>query len=359
MPLLLHSCRCRAWPSALALAAQLLRRPELVAGRRVADLGAGLGVAGMAAALAGASEVVLLDREPLALQCALLSAAASGVSSVVGLGGIRLAAFVQDAPLSAAADGMPQQQQHQQVSREHGVPAAAAAAAASPAPPAELLRLAQLYAAHRSAQQHPPQHTYEGGGTAAGCGGAAGAAIAEELLALLAVQAPQGQQPAPGDNSSTHSRQQHTPLHVHTKQQPGCVLYAAQQFDWSTAAGLHQAGQFDVVLAADVLYESEAVEPVAAAVRQLLPRAGGSLLLADPPARTAAHRERFVRLLAAGGSGGARGRVQFGLTECSVEDCDVALLDPEMRGGVSTSSVSVQLMLLTAHDGGDTVGVKL
>jgi predicted nicotinamide N-methyase len=72
----------RVWPSALALAQQLLTRPELVAGAKVADLGAGLGVGGIAAALAGAEEVVLLDREPLALQCALESAAASGVTPV-------------------------------------------------------------------------------------------------------------------------------------------------------------------------------------------------------------------------------------------------------------------------------------
>ena len=41
------------WPSAIALAQQLLQRPQLVAGKKVADLGAGLGVAGIAAALAG------------------------------------------------------------------------------------------------------------------------------------------------------------------------------------------------------------------------------------------------------------------------------------------------------------------
>eukprot|EP00967_Tisochrysis_lutea_P072040 scaffold95911_cov19-Tisochrysis_lutea.AAC.2 len=44
----------RAWPSALALASTVLDSPELVRGKRVADLGAGLGVAGIAAALAGA-----------------------------------------------------------------------------------------------------------------------------------------------------------------------------------------------------------------------------------------------------------------------------------------------------------------
>ena len=46
----------RPWPSAVALAAALLERPELVAGKTVADLGAGLGLAGIAAALAGAAQ---------------------------------------------------------------------------------------------------------------------------------------------------------------------------------------------------------------------------------------------------------------------------------------------------------------
>ena len=45
----------RPWPSAVALAALLLQRPELVAGKRVAELGAGLGLAGIAAAMAGGS----------------------------------------------------------------------------------------------------------------------------------------------------------------------------------------------------------------------------------------------------------------------------------------------------------------
>ena len=111
----------RVWPSAVALAHQLLARPELVAGARVADLGAGLGVAGLAAALAGAAEVVLLDREPLALQCAALSAAATGCtrlppSSTVPDIGPLLAALAALPPLpeastSAPAGGGPPQQQ--------------------------------------------------------------------------------------------------------------------------------------------------------------------------------------------------------------------------------------------------------
>ncbi|KAL4441510.1 hypothetical protein ABPG77_002014 [Micractinium sp. CCAP 211/92] len=73
---------CHLWPSALALATELLQRPALLAGRRCYELGCGLGLAGLAAALAGASEVLLLDREPLALQCALLNASLNGLRIV-------------------------------------------------------------------------------------------------------------------------------------------------------------------------------------------------------------------------------------------------------------------------------------
>lgn len=61
------------------MAYEIFKNPKLVAGKRVADLGAGLGVAGLAAALCGASEVVFLDREPLSLQCALLNAKLNGL----------------------------------------------------------------------------------------------------------------------------------------------------------------------------------------------------------------------------------------------------------------------------------------
>lgn len=45
--------RCEPWPSAIAMSEQLLQRRDLVAGRRVCELGCGLGLAGLAAAVAG------------------------------------------------------------------------------------------------------------------------------------------------------------------------------------------------------------------------------------------------------------------------------------------------------------------
>ena len=62
------------WPAAANLAALIARSPELVRGLRVCELGSGLGVAGLSAAKAGATTVTLVDREALALHCAMSTA---------------------------------------------------------------------------------------------------------------------------------------------------------------------------------------------------------------------------------------------------------------------------------------------
>ena len=51
--------------------------------------------------------------------------------------------------------------------------------------------------------------------------------------------------------------------------------------DWTRPAALLERAPFDLVLAADVLYERRNVEPLA----ELLPRLGGEVLLADPGRR--------------------------------------------------------------------------
>jgi predicted nicotinamide N-methyase len=67
------------WGAGQALARHLLDHPELVRGKRVVDFGAGSGVAGIAAALAGAAHVVAVDIDPLACRMALCNAELNGL----------------------------------------------------------------------------------------------------------------------------------------------------------------------------------------------------------------------------------------------------------------------------------------
>jgi len=67
------------WASGLVLARWLAERPEWVRGKRVLDFGAGSGVAAIAAARAGAAEVVACDLDPLALAACRANAALNGV----------------------------------------------------------------------------------------------------------------------------------------------------------------------------------------------------------------------------------------------------------------------------------------
>lgn len=71
---------CSVWHSSMAIASLLLvEQPRLALGKAVLDVGCGLGLAGIAAALAGARSTVLADNEPLALRCALMGAASNGL----------------------------------------------------------------------------------------------------------------------------------------------------------------------------------------------------------------------------------------------------------------------------------------
>ena len=67
------------WASGQVLAAHLLRHPERVADRRVLDFGCGSGVVSIAAALAGAGEVIACDHDPFAQAVTERNAALNGV----------------------------------------------------------------------------------------------------------------------------------------------------------------------------------------------------------------------------------------------------------------------------------------
>ncbi len=67
------------WASGQVLARHLLATPGLVSGRRVIDFGCGSGVVAIAAALAGAAEVIACDSDPLALAATEFNAGLNGV----------------------------------------------------------------------------------------------------------------------------------------------------------------------------------------------------------------------------------------------------------------------------------------
>ena len=67
-----------AWSGGLALARYLADHPERVAGRRVADIGAGSGIVAIAAMRAGAERVVAIDFDPFAIAAIDRNARANG-----------------------------------------------------------------------------------------------------------------------------------------------------------------------------------------------------------------------------------------------------------------------------------------
>ena len=68
-----------AWAGGQALARYILDNPELVAGKRVLDFGAGSGLAGIAAMLAGAAHVSAAEIDPIAIIALDLNARANNV----------------------------------------------------------------------------------------------------------------------------------------------------------------------------------------------------------------------------------------------------------------------------------------
>jgi predicted nicotinamide N-methyase len=69
-----------AWAGGQALARYILDNPDIVAGKRVLDIGSGSGLVGIAAAKAGAASVLAADIDAFALAAIALNAAANGVT---------------------------------------------------------------------------------------------------------------------------------------------------------------------------------------------------------------------------------------------------------------------------------------
>lgn len=67
------------WAGGQALARHLLDHPELVRGRSVVDFATGSGLVAVAAALAGAAEVLAIDVDPFCRAAVLLNAGLNGV----------------------------------------------------------------------------------------------------------------------------------------------------------------------------------------------------------------------------------------------------------------------------------------
>ncbi|WP_448616702.1 class I SAM-dependent methyltransferase [Modestobacter sp. URMC 112] len=77
-----------AWPGGQALARHLLDSPEVVAGRRVLDLGAGSGLVAVAALLAGAASAVASDVDPYSHTAVVLNAQVNGVPGIEVVGDV-------------------------------------------------------------------------------------------------------------------------------------------------------------------------------------------------------------------------------------------------------------------------------
>ena len=69
-----------AWSGGQALARYVLDHPEVVLGRAVLDIGSGSGMVGIAAALAGAASVLMVETDPIARTVIGLNAEQNGVS---------------------------------------------------------------------------------------------------------------------------------------------------------------------------------------------------------------------------------------------------------------------------------------
>jgi predicted nicotinamide N-methyase len=93
-----------AWAGGQALARFLLDRPEIVRGRKVLDFASGSGICGIAAALAGAEEVIAVEQDPVAIVAIGLNAAVQGVTVDARLDDVLPHGELPSPPWSHASD---------------------------------------------------------------------------------------------------------------------------------------------------------------------------------------------------------------------------------------------------------------
>jgi predicted nicotinamide N-methyase len=94
---------CAAWAGGQVLARHVLDSPELVAGRRVLDLGSGSGLVALAATRAGAASVVASEVDPVARAAIGVNAELNGLPVPVVTGDV-LDGPVPDADVVLAGD---------------------------------------------------------------------------------------------------------------------------------------------------------------------------------------------------------------------------------------------------------------
>jgi len=95
---------CVVWPGAAVMAKHLIDGLIQARGLRVLELGCGGAVAGIAAALAGAREVVVNDIDPVAIHLARLNAAANNVELVFDQQDLSVVGLPESAQLILVAD---------------------------------------------------------------------------------------------------------------------------------------------------------------------------------------------------------------------------------------------------------------
>ncbi len=88
-----------AWPGGQALARHILDHPRTVAGRRVLDFASGCGIAALAAARAGAAQVLAAEIDPLAGAAIAANAALNGVTLTITLADLVATPLAEPAPV--------------------------------------------------------------------------------------------------------------------------------------------------------------------------------------------------------------------------------------------------------------------